>query len=59
MRAAASAWGEKGLPVAESLLVTVSTDQGLEGWGEAFCFRAVRSVKLAVDQLIAPVCVQK
>ena len=58
-RAAASAWGKKGLPVADSLLVTVSTDQGLEGWGEAFGFRAVRSAKLAVDELIAPVCVQK
>ena len=27
-RAAASAWGDKGLPVADSLLVKVTTDQG-------------------------------
>ena len=57
--AAASAWGNKGRPVADSLLVKVTTDRGLEGWGEAFGFRAVRSAKLAVDELIAPLCVGK
>ena len=58
-RAAASAWGDKGLPVADSLLVKVTTDQGVEGWGEAFGFRAVRSAKLAVEELIAPLCIGK
>lgn len=53
----ASAWGDGNLPAANSLLVKVTTDQGLVGWGEAFGFRAVASVKLAVDQLIAPLCV--
>jgi L-alanine-DL-glutamate epimerase-like enolase superfamily enzyme len=57
--AAASAWGDKGLAVADSLLVKVTTDQGLDGWGEAFGFRAVRSAKLAVDELIAPLCLGK
>jgi len=56
---AASAWGDKGLAVADSLFVKVSTDQGLEGRGEAFGFRAVRSAKLGVDELIAPLCVGK
>jgi len=56
-RAAASAWGDKGLPFADSLLVKVTTDQELEGWGEAFGFRAVRSAKLAIDELIAPLCI--
>jgi L-alanine-DL-glutamate epimerase-like enolase superfamily enzyme len=55
----ASAWGDKGLPAADSLLVKVTTDQGLEGWGEAFGFRAVSSVKLAVDELVAPLCIGK
>jgi len=55
--AAASAWGDKGLPVADSLLVRVTTDQGLEGWGETFGFRAVQSAKLAIDKLIAPLCI--
>jgi L-alanine-DL-glutamate epimerase and related enzymes of enolase superfamily len=56
-RAAASAWGDKGLPAADSLLVKVTTDQGLEGWGETFGFRAVSSAKLAIDELIAPLCI--
>ena len=52
----ASAWGDSNLPAADSLLVKVTTDQGLVGWGEAFGFRAVASAKLAIDQLIAPLC---
>ncbi|MGC2213896.1 MAG: hypothetical protein WA419_02310 [Silvibacterium sp.] len=51
--------GDQGRSVADSLLVKVTTDQGLEGWGEAFGFRAVRSEELAVDELIAPLSVQK
>src|SRR5262249_11201466 len=53
----AAAWGDRDLPAADSLLVKVTTDQGLEGWGEAFGFRAVRSAKLAIDELIAPLCI--
>ena len=53
----ASAWGDSNLLAADSLLVKVTTDQGLVGWGEAFGFRAVASAKLAVDQLIAPLCI--
>ena len=37
----------------------MTIDQGLEGWAEAFGFRAVRSAKLAGDELIAPLCVSK
>ncbi|HYB10287.1 MAG TPA: mandelate racemase/muconate lactonizing enzyme family protein [Alphaproteobacteria bacterium] len=54
---AAAAWGEKGLPAADSLLVKVTTDKGLEGWGEAFGFRAVASAKLAIEELLAPICI--
>jgi len=53
----AAAWGEMNLQAADSLLVKVTTDEGLEGWGETFGFRAVASAKLAIDELIAPVCV--
>jgi L-alanine-DL-glutamate epimerase-like enolase superfamily enzyme len=53
----ASAWGDSKLPAADSLLVKVTTDQGLVGWGEAFGFRAIASAKLAIDQLIAALCV--
>jgi L-alanine-DL-glutamate epimerase-like enolase superfamily enzyme len=56
-QAAASAWGDKGLPVADSLLVRVTTDQGLEGWGETFGFRAASSAQLAIDELITPLCI--
>src|ERR1700757_3212030 len=55
----ASAWGDSNLPAADSLLVKVTTDQGLVGWGEAFGFRAVASAELAVHQLIAPLCIGK
>mgnify|MGYP005811985317 CR=1 FL=1 len=52
----ASLWGDT-LSAADSLLVKVTTRDGVEGWGEAFGFRAVDSAKLAVDELIAPLCV--
>jgi L-alanine-DL-glutamate epimerase-like enolase superfamily enzyme len=52
-----SAWSDSNNPAADSLLVKVTTDAGLVGWGEAFGFRAVASAKLAVDQLIAPLCI--
>lgn len=53
----ASAWGDSNLPAADSLLLRVTTDEGLIGWGEAFGFRAVASAKLAIDQLIAPLVI--
>jgi L-alanine-DL-glutamate epimerase-like enolase superfamily enzyme len=56
-RSEASAWGDSNLPAVDSLLVKVKTDKGLVGWGEAFGFRAVASVKLAVDQLVGPLCI--
>lgn len=52
----AALWGDP-LSAVDSLLVKVTTADGLDGWGEAFGFRAVDSARLAVDQLIAPLCV--
>lgn len=52
----ASLWGDT-LAAADSLLVKVTTRDGVQGWGEAFGFRAVDSAKLAVDDLIAPLCI--
>ena len=54
--AAASAWGDQGFPVSDSPLVRVSTVERLEGSGETFGFRAVSRVKLAIEELIAPLC---
>lgn len=51
-----SLWGDK-LTAEDSLLVKVTTDTGVAGWGEAFGFGAVASAKLAVDELIAPLCI--
>lgn len=48
---------DKNLPSADSLLVKVTTDTGVEGWGEAFGYRVVASAKLAVDELITPLCI--
>jgi L-alanine-DL-glutamate epimerase-like enolase superfamily enzyme len=59
VRSDAAAWGDRDLPAADTLLVKVTTDQGLVGWGEAFGFRAVMSAKLAIDELIAPLCIGK
>jgi L-alanine-DL-glutamate epimerase-like enolase superfamily enzyme len=56
---AASPWADKNGRVVDSLLVKVTTDEGLVGWGEAFGFRAVRSAKLAIEELIAPLSIGK
>lgn len=52
----AALWGDK-LSAADSLLVKVTTRDGVEGWGEAFGFGAVDLAKLAIDELIAPLCI--
>lgn len=52
----AGLWGEK-LAFSDSLLVKVTTSDGIVGWGEAFGFGAVATTKLAVDELIAPLCI--
>jgi L-alanine-DL-glutamate epimerase-like enolase superfamily enzyme len=56
-RSDAGAWGDKNLGTVDSLLVKITTDEGLAGWGETFGFRAVPTAKLAIDQMIAPLCV--
>jgi L-alanine-DL-glutamate epimerase-like enolase superfamily enzyme len=53
----ASAWVDRNFPAADSLLVKVRTDRGLEGWVEALGFRAVASAKLTIDELISPLCI--
>jgi L-alanine-DL-glutamate epimerase-like enolase superfamily enzyme len=56
-KSAPAAWGGKDLAATDLLLVRVTTNDGLEGWGEAFGFRAVASAKLALEELIGPLCV--
>lgn len=56
-RSAASAWDPKGLNAVDSLLVKVTTDHGLEGWGEAFGFTGAPVTQRAIDEVIAPLCI--
>jgi L-alanine-DL-glutamate epimerase-like enolase superfamily enzyme len=58
-KSAASVWGAAGSSAVDSLLVKVTTDQGLEGWGEAFGFTAVPVTQRAIEDLIAPLCIGK
>ena len=41
----------------DSLLVKVTTDGGLEGWGESFGFIGVPVTQRAIGAVIAPLCV--
>jgi L-alanine-DL-glutamate epimerase-like enolase superfamily enzyme len=56
-RSAAAVWGPRGLNVVDSLLVKVTTDDGLEGWGESFGFTEVPVVQRSIEEVIAPLCV--
>src|SRR5690625_7757121 len=51
----AALWGES-LTAADSLLVKVSTDDGVSGWGEAFGLRGTGLAAHALDELVAPLC---
>lgn len=56
-KSAESAWGRKNAGSADSLLVKVTTEGGIIGWGEAFGFTAIPAVKAAIEQVIAPLCI--
>jgi L-alanine-DL-glutamate epimerase-like enolase superfamily enzyme len=43
-------------PGVTSLLVRVTTDEGHEGWGEAFGFEAAQVTRRALEDLVAPLC---
>jgi L-alanine-DL-glutamate epimerase-like enolase superfamily enzyme len=53
--AGVGAWGS-GQTV-DSLIVSVTTDTGVVGWGETFGFTAIPAVKVAIDSILAPECV--
>jgi L-alanine-DL-glutamate epimerase-like enolase superfamily enzyme len=48
-------WGSA--QTVDSLIVSVTTDTGVVGWGETFGFTAVPAVKVAIDSVLAPECV--
>lgn len=53
-RSAGGVWGAADLQTVDSLLVKVTTDTGVVGWGEPFGFTAVAPVKLVIDSVLAP-----
>jgi L-alanine-DL-glutamate epimerase-like enolase superfamily enzyme len=53
----AAVWGKAGLQTVDSLIVSVTTDTGVVGWGETFGFTAIPAVKVAIDSILAPECV--
>jgi L-alanine-DL-glutamate epimerase-like enolase superfamily enzyme len=52
-----SAWGGKEWLTADALLVKVSTDTGIVGWGEAFGYNVIPATRVVIDQLLAPICI--
>lgn len=51
------AWGGKAWKTADVLLVKITTDDGVTGWGEAFGYNAIPATKAAIENMIAPMCV--
>lgn len=51
------AWGGRAWTTADALLVKVSTESGLVGWGEAFGYNAIPATRAAIEQMIAPICI--
>src|SRR5690349_6198400 len=45
-------------PKLHMLLVRVTTDDGLVGWGEAFGHNACATTKVAIETLVAPLCLR-
>ena len=41
----------------DSLLVAVTTDTSVVGWGEAFGFKTIAAIKLAIDSVLTPECI--
>jgi D-galactarolactone cycloisomerase len=46
-------------PSIDTLLIRIETDEGIEGWGEAFGFTHCATTRHAVETLIAPLCIGK
>ena len=56
-RSDAGAWGKGGLTRVDSLVLKVTTDDGIVGWGESFGFTSIPAVTAAIEHVIAPACV--
>ena len=54
---APAGWGGRAWSALDTLLVRVDTEDGLTGWGEAFGYSCLGSVKAAVDGMVAPIAI--
>jgi L-alanine-DL-glutamate epimerase-like enolase superfamily enzyme len=52
-------WGGKAWQTADVLLVKISTDAGVTGWGEAFGYNVIPATRVAIDQILAPMCISR
>ena len=50
-------WGGKAWQSADVLLVKIDTDDGVTGWGEAFGYNVIPATRIAIDQILAPMCI--
>ena len=50
-------WGGQAWQTADVLLVKISTDTGITGWGEAFGYNVIPATRVAIDQILAPMCI--
>jgi L-alanine-DL-glutamate epimerase-like enolase superfamily enzyme len=50
-------WGGKAWQTADALLVKITTDAGIVGWGEAFGYNVIPATRAAIEHMLAPVCV--
>ena len=46
--------GASSIAALEIVMVEVSTDAGITGWGDAFAYVCTRSTRTAVEEMIAP-----
>ena len=53
----AGAWGGRPWQTADVLLVKITTDDGVTGWGEAFGYNVIPATRVAIDQILAPMCI--
>ena len=52
-------WGGKAWTSLSILLVKVTTEEGVTGYGEAFSYNCLRSVQAALDDMVAPIVVNQ
>jgi L-alanine-DL-glutamate epimerase-like enolase superfamily enzyme len=53
----ADAWGGSTWKTADALLVKVTTDAGLVGWGEAFGYNVIPATQAVIERMLAPLCI--